>query len=835
MARKEPTSRQSPAESLWQWVDAARHDPLQPISVVVPSNFVGLQLRQLRGARPGVRFLVEARLHELIAAGQLESRGLRRLGAHSQRHLVRRLLRESAPPLREFSGSRAAVTELAELLPTWVASGANLPDPLRDLAARYREHTQGTYGALELAREAAELLSAGKHAEPVVSYQPLDATGAIPSVHRDTQPDAACWEFVSVASEHDEAEWIADSIAALEARGGIAALAPRGGERLLRLRQAILGRGVAVHGVTSRTLEGTRYARAVRSAQTLLSTDCSREALADWLWLREESEALALLRISPIIRGWSAWLAALEGRIETAAALIAIRDRKHGQGWRGFAERCSEYARLGGLVGRLDEADELARDALLGLERLGNVDASPDEEDCWAALEDAWSQPIPEGRFGDGVFVGTFASAHALEFEHVFALGMDEAAMTPPRPSPWALLGGATPAPREPEADLMNVLAGTKSATLSYSRLGASGGNLWPSPVWMRLLRDALGEPEIRPAHELAELEAEQLLYLRERARQPTIDPGLARAREAIAARHSSTFGVFDGGPGGEPSLARLANQVSASALETFATCPFRFWLRYRLRLKDPEEPEDRADLRALDVGSWFHQTMARWFQEDPEGAQPELAAKIGRQELERVRAPEDSIWLDLQREQLLEMVLDTAKQDSEERADGVQAVAAEREFSDLLIRLSGTELRLHGTIDRIDALADGLLRITDFKTGSSVGRVKVTDPTWKGEVLQWAIYARAVQQRGAHARYWYVRDRRIVQAPDPEALQARLDEVLELVVSQDSMGAYPTNPKACTHCAFNRLCPPDRASIAARRTDDPRGEPYRRLRGQES
>ena len=55
---------------------------------------------------------------------------------------------------------------------------------------------------------------------------------------------------------------------------------------------------------------------------------------------------------------------------------------------------------------------------------------------------------------------------------------------------------------------------------------------------------------------------------------------------------------------------------VSATSLESWAVCPFRYFLSHVLRLSALETPEETTTISALDRGSLVHEILERFIQE---------------------------------------------------------------------------------------------------------------------------------------------------------------------------------------------------------------------------
>ena len=89
----------------------------------------------------------------------------------------------------------------------------------------------------------------------------------------------------------------------------------------------------------------------------------------------------------------------------------------------------------------------------------------------------------------------------------------------------------------------------------------------------------------------------------------------LARAIEVGRSRSSSQFTRFDGDLSQIASAARFGQSIKQGAisptrLETWAACPFRYFLGYVLRLGALDTPEDVTTISSIDRGSLIHKIL---------------------------------------------------------------------------------------------------------------------------------------------------------------------------------------------------------------------------------
>lgn len=262
--------------------------------------------------------------------------------------------------------------------------------------------------------------------------------------------------------------------------------------------------------------------------------------------------------------------------------------------------------------------------------------------------------------------------------------------------------------------------------------LGGLNEGVWPGlpapdPWLAPRIRAELGLPGLErriglSAHDLASaLGAPQVLLTRARrdASAPTIasrfwlrlealSGGLERADELAAWVRA----IDDGGahrpavrPAPQPPAAARPKAISVTEVDRLKADPYAFYARRMLRLM-PLDPVD-ADPSAAWRGTAVHAVLQRWFEADgcvPERLRPRAEAMLAD---ERTHPMMRALW----QPRLMEAVDWIAAQIAADPARRVIAVETRGEIDFAGVRLSGT-------FDRIDRLAEGGLAIVDYKTG---------------------------------------------------------------------------------------------------------------------
>jgi ATP-dependent helicase/nuclease subunit B len=591
--------------------------------------------------------------------------------------------------------------------------------------------------------------------------------------------------------------------------------------------------------------------------------------------------------------------------------------------WAGFGAWARQLlARYLGSEGHRHDWPERDLDAgrrvdavLTELASLDAVGGTVDLPRFRAALASALEAPGPHvGGFGRGVFVGPLHAAFGADFEVVTILGGTEGALpSHGREDPFltdadrAAAGLPTSADRRAEGrrDYCAALTGAGAVTVSFHRadpraqqprlparwlLDAAASHLgrpvsaeWlravdaPQP-WLEVVASfEEGVVHDHDAGSIAERDLRALVEWRDTGRAVAEHPlaldALARGYQLAAARASSGFTEYDGRcearPDGDDERA-----VSATALQDWATCPFRFLLGRVLRVREVPRPEAVETIHPLDEGLLVHGILETFVRERPPST-PEAAWT--RDDLDRMLGLVDRYCRDaeargvtgrpllwrfarrrIHQSALRFLLIDTAVRRAHgaaPRAEDLEVAFGEAGQPTVVVQLGGSRtVRFRGRIDRVDRSPDGArVVVYDYKTGDPRhGPSLGDDPVVAGQRLQLPVYAHAALTltgaTEAAAYYWYTRDDAPPDEQDGFTLDARVQErfvdAVGHIVDGVDAGWFPAvpgdrdyNPRVhqetfanCFSCPYDRLCPADRATAWERKLDDPALDGYRAL-----
>jgi RecB family exonuclease len=263
----------------------------------------------------------------------------------------------------------------------------------------------------------------------------------------------------------------------------------------------------------------------------------------------------------------------------------------------------------------------------------------------------------------------------------------------------------------------------------------------------------------------------------------------------------------------------------SASALQQFARCPYRFLLHGIHGLEPVEEPEGLERMDALVRGRLYHRVLFHLFRAGDRDALarleeilPRLAAETAeeyapavpgfwRTEVEKLRADLRG-WLSGREPDWSPAHVELAF-GAEDLAEHDAASTAHP-----VVIEGGVQLR--GSIDLIERRSDGRLRVIDHKTGKFPDKPPLY--IGNGEVLQPLLYALAVEalrgQAPSQSILSYATLRggyRTVAVPINGDARDRVRRVLALIDKWIDQGFLPAAPKrgGCERCEYLPVCGP--------------------------
>ena len=512
------------------------------------------------------------------------------------------------------------------------------------------------------------------------------------------------------------------------------------------------------------------------------------------------------------------------------------------------------------------------------------------------ALADGLRSPVSSrGKpVGAGVYLGRPAGIAGADYAVVYAVGMAERQFPPsPRANPWL---AENPAELREQAaleryDFLSAIAAARKAVLcwpaatadlrlaypsrwlveaanylhqthggvnrlNYETIGQGAGHQhWLTAIASR--QSGLGGVTESSAMDAADYRLMHLAANPARLNDAAIaDTRMRRALTARNARNGDSLTEWDGLVATDEEISRVANiggqgnPISPSALETWANCPYSYFLSRVLSVSAPPEDED-DELSALDRGSMVHKILERFVKES-DGSRKEALLDFAEQEFAAMESSGITgrylLW-EMQKDAIRSGLSNFLDAEREWLGGNTPEISdVEVDFDDVGVDIDGlAEVRFRGKIDRLDVIG-GEVRVRDFKTGNPspyYGSAQDIYTVANGRALQLPVYVAAARcdypDSEITGSYCFpLHDKRIHGGrPYDDGQQDNFHTTLRNILGSARNGVFPATPdnrdgrNNCHWCDFNNLCPTRRRQIWERKGRDPKAQPFNQLGGQ--
>lgn len=436
---------------------------------------------------------------------------------------------------------------------------------------------------------------------------------------------------------------------------------------------------------------------------------------------------------------------------------------------------------------------------------------------------------------GNGIHVVPLHLAGYGSRRHLFVLGMDDQAASAVRKESRHIMGLDAAAPEGYGAaascrDLVEELASRMGDGLVLSAPAwdvTAARPLFPSSALVARSK----VEKILPARRTQGLDAADHFRWYPWTQDPATFQPVRDGLGAMEARFSPEWTEHDGLIGqasaadGQPPTFRM----SPSRVETFLSCPYRFFLSEILGLRPVDQADDEWIDRATE-GNILHDLFEAHTNQRIAGqADVDAAAESNmmdalREALHRqvIRSGEAVDALVEARFRLLAHGVRQYFRRERALVNERTPVHAEFAFSDhrdadapaVEFERAQGKILLTGRIDRIDRLEDGRWAIVDYKSGKPDAFLPELLAKLDGK-LQWALYAWAAARAagvGVSVSEYVFTSRSgggwvsQIAAPANEQVEPLLEQVLERAASGHFIPA-PEKDKNCTWCDFKSVC----------------------------
>ena len=289
----------------------------------------------------------------------------------------------------------------------------------------------------------------------------------------------------------------------------------------------------------------------------------------------------------------------------------------------------------------------------------------------------------------------------------------------------------------------------------------------------------------------------------------------------------------------------QFAQLLSPTAINRYMRCPLSFYYRYVADIKEPDIPDDEQELDNRIFGNLFHKASEIIYQQLPRQVTADVLKHLLKNKIEIERAVDESFRQEIphapqsglhiiNREVIIRYLRQLIEVDSQLAPFNILGLEV-----DVVRPLTGINnaptLTIGGRVDRLDQLADGRIRVVDYKTGGKklTPRIANVDDIFDpGKIhdhadyyLQTFVYADNVRRQQQHPvspallfiQHAGVNDydptltfgkEKIIDIADYsqhfcELLEQKIQEMFDL----DNSFVPTTDLKICSTCPYAQMC----------------------------
>jgi ATP-dependent DNA helicase UvrD/PcrA len=276
--------------------------------------------------------------------------------------------------------------------------------------------------------------------------------------------------------------------------------------------------------------------------------------------------------------------------------------------------------------------------------------------------------------------------------------------------------------------------------------------------------------------------------------RELTDDESLKGSLEVVSPSTAASVPVEIELPGWIALAANARNgalELSASAIEAYATCPLKFALQKRWRL--PEEAS-----AALQYGSAMHTALRDYYDAFMRGVErtADETVEIFLREFELAKIEEDlqrKLYERQGSEQLRQFIALRALEPKP------QVLCTEKNF-----RFAVEDVVIIGRIDRIDKLEGGSVLVLDYKTGAPRSSQNARESI---QLLLYGLAARLEGHQVDRMAFYNLEDNTTAETDriDEEKIEEKVSAAAEGIRAGDFS---PKTGFQCRSCGYRSLCP---------------------------
>ncbi len=248
-----------------------------------------------------------------------------------------------------------------------------------------------------------------------------------------------------------------------------------------------------------------------------------------------------------------------------------------------------------------------------------------------------------------------------------------------------------------------------------------------------------------------------------------------------------------------EPVTINMDNAFSPSAIETYLSCPRKYYFSRVLYMDEPETDDVFAVIDPIDLGNLVHGLMDDAFKNNMSKEQVQAEAVRRFNAFLTARPPVNEPEVSRVREEFMRMV-----ENGFESSRGNEVIYSEHTVGPVKIG----SIKLKGRLDRLERTSDGSIVIVDYKTGRRINHKK-DDIFSCMQILLYAVMLEKSEDiKVCGGEYRYLRYNKSIPCEYTEFIKESLVGITENFAEGVSNAEFPPNRSDnCRFCGYSNIC----------------------------
>ena len=248
-----------------------------------------------------------------------------------------------------------------------------------------------------------------------------------------------------------------------------------------------------------------------------------------------------------------------------------------------------------------------------------------------------------------------------------------------------------------------------------------------------------------------------------------------------------------------EPVTINTDYAFSPSAIETYLSCPRKYYFSRVLCMDETETDDVFVVINPIDLGNLVHGLMDDAFKNNMTKERIKAAAVRRFNAFLTTRPPVNEPEVSRVREEFMRMV-----ENGIESSRGSDVIYSEHTVGPIKIG----SIKLKGRLDRLERTSDGSIVIVDYKTGRKINHKKDDISSCMQILLYAAMLEESEDIKVSGGEYRYLRYNKSIQCTYTNIIKETLIGITENFAKGVSNAEFPPNTSDnCRFCGYSHIC----------------------------